>query len=84
MAEGLDPLEGINALPLETQVAVLVSVMRTVRETSNRIETKLDWLNKSIWTLIVTIIAGVSVYWINQHQHPVKTNNTAIVRVHKP
>lgn len=74
MAEGLDPLEGIGSLPLETQVAVIVSVLRSARASNARIESKLDWLNRSLWTLIATVVAGVVIYWINQHQHPVKTN----------
>lgn len=74
MAEGLDPLEGIGSLPLETQVAVIVSVLRSVRASNSRIESKLDWLNRSLWTLIATVVAGVVIYWVNQHQNPVKTN----------
>lgn len=58
----LDPLEAIEALPLPAQVAVVISVLRSTRNSQSRIERKLEWINRSIWTLIATIIAGLVLY----------------------
>lgn len=58
----LDPLEAIEALPLPAQVAVVISVLRSTRNSQSRIERKLEWINRSIWTLIATIVAGLILY----------------------
>jgi hypothetical protein len=63
MAEN-DPLEDIAALPIETQIAVTVSVLRSTRNTLARIEKKVDWVNRALWTLISTIVVGIVVYLV--------------------
>lgn len=58
----LDPLEAIEQLPVAAQVAVVISVLRSTRNSQSRIERKLEWINRSIWTLIATIITGLVLY----------------------
>jgi hypothetical protein len=81
-----DPLEAIHELPPETQVAVVVSVLRSTRNTMGRIERKVDWVLRALWSLIATIVIGVVVYAVtssgalrNNHPPATKQNDPAAI-----
>lgn len=65
-----DPLDAVEQLPIEAQIAVVVSVLRSTRNQLGRIEKKLDWVSRSIWALIATIVAGVAVYYLTVARLP--------------
>lgn len=57
-----DPLEGILQLDPAAQVAVIVSVLRSTRNTQARLERKLDWINRAMWSLAAAItVAAASI-----------------------
>lgn len=66
-----DPLDEVLSLPIETQIAVTISVLRSTRNQLGRIEKKLDWVNRSIWALVATIVAGVAIYYLTVARTPV-------------
>jgi hypothetical protein len=73
-----DPLEDIASLPVESQIAVTVSVLRSTRNTLARIEKKVDWVNRALWTLISTIVVGIVVYLVTStHVSPTPKPSSA-------
>jgi hypothetical protein len=56
-----DPLDGILDLKPEQQIPVMVSVLRSTRAAQDRMEAKLGWINKALWSLVVAItVAAIS------------------------
>jgi len=51
-----DPLDDIYRLPVNEQLPVLISVLRTTRNSQARIERKVDWLQRSFVALIVSLL----------------------------
>lgn len=65
-----DPLDGWETLEPSAQIAVVVSVLRSTRNTCARIEKKVDWVGRALWTLVGTVIAGIIVYVVTAHLGP--------------
>lgn len=80
-----DPLEGIMQLEHEAQVAVIVSVLKTTRNTMARVEKKLDWVYRTLLGAIITVICAVVVYLVTSnhagHTTPASTLKSAAVGI---
>lgn len=58
----LDPLEGLEQRPLETQVAVLANEVRNQRNTLSDVRDELRYMKRGFYGLIFTLGAGIILY----------------------
>ena len=58
----VDPLEGLEARPIETQVAVLANEVRNIRNSVTDVDADVVSMKRALYGLIFTILAGMIIF----------------------
>lgn len=58
----VDPLEGLEARPLETQVAVMATELRNQRNMLGGVVTELQGVRKALMTAALSVTGGLIVF----------------------
>jgi len=58
----VDPLEGLEARPIETQVAVLANEVRNIRNSVTDVDADVVSMKRALYGLIFPILAGMIIF----------------------
>jgi hypothetical protein len=73
----IDPLDGLESRPIDTQVGVLANEVRNQRNLLLETRAVVAGVQKALWYLIATIVVGIIVFVVTTTLHtPHVTNPT--------
>lgn len=57
-----DPLEGLEARPLEAQVGILANEVRNQRNALSEVKEELRYVKRALWGVVFTVLAGMVLF----------------------
>lgn len=77
MPYGSDPLEGLEARPLDAQVGVLANEVRNQRNMLGEVKSELRYVKRALWSVVFTVIGGMLLFLASVAFNVVTPRSTA-------